>query len=189
MWTLRGIALVLAVVVTACTESPTWSSPPPDQRQGQGQAGTPTFDLSPFVGVWHLTLRVTNVEGGGGCVADTMKSQIGVPSDYSLTITDKRVTITNPSGDYACTFSNFKTDSNSLTTFETTGYFTCERGTLPFRCNDGTTHELFSFAQDITARLSGTEISGVWGSDFEELIAGDYSGNGAQIATEFKGSR
>src|SRR5512139_1547907 len=100
MWTLRGIALVLAVVVTACTESPTWSSPP-------SQSQPPTFDLSPFVGVWHLTLRVTNVEGGGGCVADTMKSQIGVPSDYSLTITDKRVTITNPSGDYACTFSNF----------------------------------------------------------------------------------
>jgi hypothetical protein len=137
------------------------------------------------VGVWNLTLHVTEVEGESGCIAEAMKSQLEVPSKSSLTITQSSVTITNPSGDYACTFGSFQTDSGGFTTYGVRGYFTCQRPTLAVRCSDGSTHELFSMGQNIAGRISGTEISGTWGADF------DYTrtGTGFAVTAEFKGSR
>jgi len=180
IWMLRGIALILAVFASACGGDVVTPTTPT-----QPQTTTPTFDLSPFVGVWHVTWRLTKVYGETGCVAGTMKSQLGAPSAYSLTITYSTVTITNPSGDYACTFDNFKTDSSGFTTYGGKGIFTCDPWLLAFRCSDGTTHALFSTDQDIEARVSGTEISGTWDGGFHPLTgAADV-----QIWAEFKGSK
>jgi hypothetical protein len=191
MWLLRSVVLVLAVFVTACgdnAQTPAAPTPTPSQTQTPTQTPTPTstFDLSPFVGVWNLTLHLTEVKGDGGCIAEAMKSQLEVPSKSSLTITKNTVTITNPSGDYACTFDNFKTDSSSFTTYGVFGYFTCQSPTLAVRCSDGSTYELFSWGQDISARLSGTEISGTWDSVFDY---GRTGGSGVEITAEFRGSR
>lgn len=177
---LRAALLLLTVIACGC-------GGPPTSPAGPNPPPTPTFDLSPFVGVWNLTLRLTDVKGDSGCVAETMKSQLGVPSKYSLTITTYVVTITNPSGDYACTFDSFKTDSSSFTTFGVRGYYTCQSPTLAFRCSDGTTYDLFSWGQDIAARVSGTEISGTWASDFYYRPTG--GGGEVEITAEFKGSK
>jgi hypothetical protein len=180
MWTLRGLALVLAVIVTACSETTTVTPIAPTLTQTQ--TTTPT-DLSPFVGIWNLTLRLTDVKGDSGCVTETMKSQLGVPDNYWLTITPANVTITNPSGDYACTFDSLKTDSSSFTTYGVGGYFTCQNPTLAFRCSDGTMRDLFAVGQDIAARFSGTEVSGTWSAYFAD------GGGGVEVTAEFKGSR
>jgi hypothetical protein len=138
------------------------------------------------VGVWNLTLHLTEVQGDSGCIAEALKSQLEVLGKSSLTITQSSVTITNPPGDYACTFPTPKTDSSSFTTYGVRGYFTCERPTLAVRCTDGSLYELFSWGQDITARLSGSEISGTWESAFDPL---GTVGRGLHITAEFKGSR
>jgi hypothetical protein len=188
MWILRSVVLVLAVFVTACGDTaptPAAPTPTPSQTQTPTPPPTSTFDLSPFVGVWNLTLHLTEVKGDSGCIAEAMKSQLEVPSKSSLTITKNTVTITNPLGDYACTFDSFKTEGSSFTTYGVQGWFTCQRPTLAVRCSNGSTYELFSWGQDISARLSGTEISGTWDSVF------DYSrtGVGLEVTAEFKGSR
>lgn len=179
---LRAALLLLTVIACGCGGQPT--SPAGPNPLPQTQVTAPAFDLSPFVGVWNLTLRLTEVKGDSGCVTETMKSQLGVPSKYSLTITKGDVTITNPPGDYACTFDSFKTDSSSFTTYGVQGYFTCQGPTLAVRCSDGTTYDLFSWGQDIAARVSGTEISGTWGSVFDCQRTG-----GVEITAEFKGSK
>ena len=179
---LRAALLLLTVIACGCEGPPT--SPAGPNPLPQTQTTTPTFDLSPFVGVWNLTLRLTEVKGDSGCVAETMKSQLGVPSNYSLTITQGNVTITNPSGDYACTFDSFKTDSSHFTTYGVQGYFACQNPTLAFRCSDGTTHNLFSVGQDLAGRLSGAEMSGTWVSNFVATGVGDVD-----ISAEFKGSK
>ena len=184
---LRVALLLLTVSACGCEGPPT--SPagpdPPLQTQTQTQTTTPTFDLSPFVGVWNLTLRLTEVKGDSGCIAEAMKSQLEVPSKSSLTITQSSVTITNPSGDYACTFDSFKTDSSSFTTYGVQGWFTCQSPLLAVRCSDGSTYDLFSMGQDISARLSGTEISGTWDAGFDD----NRTGVGFGITAEFKGSK
>ena len=190
MWLLRSVVLVLAVFVTACgdnAQTPAAPTPTPTPSQTQTPTPTPTsaFDLSPFVGVWNLTLHLTEVKGDSGCIAEAMKSQLEVPSKSSLTITQSSVTITNPSGDYACTFDSFKTDSSSFTTYGVQGWFTCQSPLLAVRCSDGSTYALFSMGQDISARLSGTEISGTWDAGFDY----NRTGVGFGITAEFKGSR
>jgi hypothetical protein len=190
LWLLRSVVVVLAVLVTACGSdvvTPTAPTPP------QTQTTTPTppppppaSDLSPFVGVWNVTLHLTEVNGDSGCIAEALKSQLEVPGKSSLTITQSSVTITDPPGDYACTFNSFQTDSGSFTTSGVPGYFACQRPTLAVRCREGSLYDLFSWGQDITARLSGTEISGTWVSVFYYQPTG---GNGVEITAEFKGSR
>jgi hypothetical protein len=49
------------VIACGCGGSPT--SPAGPNPLPQTQTTTPTFDLSPFVGVWNLTLRLTEVKG------------------------------------------------------------------------------------------------------------------------------
>lgn len=75
---LRAALLLLTVIACGCVGPPT--SPASPDPLPQTPTTTPTFDLSPFVGVWNLTLRLTEVKGDSGCVAETMKSQLGVPS-------------------------------------------------------------------------------------------------------------
>ena len=189
MWLLRSVVLVLAVFVTACgdnAQTPAAPTPTPPQTQTPTPTPIPPFDLSPFVGVWNLTMHLTEMKSDSECIAEAMKSQLQVPSKSSLRITKNTVTITNPSGDYACTFDNFKTDSSSFTTSGVQGWFTCQSPTLAVRCSNGSTYELFSWGQDISARLSGTEISGTWGSVFDYGRTGN---SGVEITAEFKGSR
>jgi hypothetical protein len=190
MWLLRSVVVVLAVFVAACgSDVVTPTAPTPPQTQTTiptPPPPPPASDLSPFVGVWNVTLHLTEVNGDSGCVAEALKSQLEVPGKSSLTITQSSVTITNPPGDYACTFNTPKTDSSSFTTYGVPGYFTCQSPTLAVRCSDGSTYDLFSMGQNIAGRISGTEISGTWGADFHHPGTG---GSGFLIMTEFKGSR
>jgi hypothetical protein len=192
MWVLRSVTLALAVFVTACGDNaPTPAAPTPTPSQTQTQTPTPTptarFDLSPFVGVWDLTLRLTEVrnEAGGGCVAETLESQMGVPRRYSLTITADDVALTDLSRDWTATFTSFKTDEGGFTTAGAPGSFTVSSPWMDFGCNDGTTDRLWAWAEGITGELSGTELSGTWGAMFERL-----SNEGiVHVSAEFTGRR
>jgi hypothetical protein len=128
------------------------------------------------VGTWNLTVRLTAVTAttSSDCVAETMRSQIGVPSVYSLLFTSTErvsVTLTSASGDYACTFAP-SADSNSFTTYEVPGYFTCRDDARAFRCANGTMHRLFSWGQNISGRVSAVEIAGTWDATWEDLETG-----------------
>ena len=102
MWFVRSVVVVLAVFATACGgEVVTPATPTQTQTQTTTPTPTPPFDLSPFVGVWNLTLHVTEVSGDSGCIAEAITSQLEVPSKSSLTVTRNTVTITIPPGDYS----------------------------------------------------------------------------------------
>ena len=116
-----------------------------------------------------------------------MRSQIGVPADYSLSITQKHnleVTLRSASGDRACTFTPLA-DSTGFTTYGQGGYYTCEAWSLNFRCTDGTLHGMFSYGEDISGRLSGTEMSGTWDAAWFE----DSFGMAVEMKAQFTGTR
>jgi hypothetical protein len=134
---------------------------------------------------------VTPGSGRTGCVAETMQSRIGVPNSYSLSITERgRVTLTSASGDYSCSFTP-SVDSSGFTTYGVGGTFTCKDAVRPFRCDDGTMHRLFSWGQDISGRVSGTEISGTWDANWEDMGSGLSLGSPLSLNTkaEFTGKR
>jgi hypothetical protein len=114
-----------------------------------------------------------------------MRSQIGVPSAYSLSITNNgKVTLASASGDYECAFTP-SADSGGFTTYGVGGYFTCKDDLRAFRCADGSEHGLFSFGQNISGRVSGTEITGAWDADWGDM------GNNFDVETkaQFTGTR
>jgi hypothetical protein len=82
--------------------------------------------------------------------------------------------------------SPFKTDSSSFTTVGTTGFYWCDKPTLAVHCNDGHTEKLSRFGQDITGRLSGTELSETWGAD---LVRPPYPSTVVEISAEFTGRK
>jgi hypothetical protein len=150
-------------------------------------APSPTSDLSHLAGVWNVTMRLTHVSGGG-CVAETMQAQLGLPSPYSLSVAQSGnnvgVTLTSASGEYSCAFTAVA-DSSGFTTFGQLGYFDCKNAVQEFRCGDGTVHRLFSWGQDVSGRVSGTEISGSWEAVWDDMGTGFGVGTKAQ----FSGSR
>jgi hypothetical protein len=120
-----------------------------------------------------------------------MRSQIGEPSRYSLSVTQRvpasnslEVKLTSASGDYACTFTNALVDSGGFTTYGQPGYFECDETYRSFRCGDGTTRNLFSWGQNIACRISGVEISGTWDADWD-----DMAGGGVEAKSQFTGRR
>ena len=155
------------------TPSPTPAAPPP--------APSPPVP-SDLAGEWKLALRVTAVRGSG-CVADAMRSQIGVASPYSLVISQTGA-LTLKSKDRACTFTPV-IDSSGFTTFGKGGYYTCDQFDLNFHCADGTLHSIFTFGEDISGRLSGTELTGAWQAFWLESI----DDVGIEMEAEFTGTR
>jgi hypothetical protein len=100
------------------------------------------------------------------------------------------VTLTSASGDYSCTSMNVRADSSGFTTVgQRPPSDTCLWGVVlrDFRCGDETL-DLISWGQDISARVSGTEISGQWlnmfadGPPYLETIL-------VETKAEFTGSR
>lgn len=177
--------LLAAVLGLACDDSP--SAPSPVPSTPPQPAAPPVPDISNLAGVWNLMVRVADVSGSG-CIADTMRSQIGLPERYSLSITrnnDKvEATLRRASGDYACTFPPV-VDGDSFTTYGHPGTYRCEQMYLNFRCSDGTPHRIFSFGEDIAGHLSGTEMNGTWDAAwFEEL-----SSIAVVMKAEFTGTR
>jgi hypothetical protein len=190
-------ALLLAVVfVSACDDrSPSAPSPiSPAPSPVSSPAPSPTPDLSHLVGVWNLTLRLTEVTGGG-CVTEAMQSQIGLANRYSLSVEQASgstldVTLASASGGYSCTFTNVPADSSGFTTVGRRGLFlSCLGGVVlrDFRCGDGTL-DLISWSQDISARVSGTEISGQWVAGFADGPV-YLETTWAETKAEFIGSR
>ena len=185
--------LLAAVLGLSCgDDNPTAPSPAPSQPPPT--APPPVPDVSNLLGVWNLAVRVSDV-GGEGCIADTMRSQIGVPERYSLSITQAdqgkvEVTIRSASGDYACTSSAFvDTDGNGFTTHRLSGPYRCEQLYLNFRCTDGTEHRISSYEGDIAGHLSGSEMSGTWDAAWFDWFEGVFSGSVAETKTEFTGTR
>jgi hypothetical protein len=115
-----------------------------------------------------------------------MRSQIGVPNPYSLSITQGgEVTLKSASGDRACTFTP-SVDSSGFTTFGQAGYYACQQWFLDFRCSDGTWHTIFSIGENRSGRVSGTEISGAWDASWFDGWD-DYVG--IEMKAQFTGAR
>ena len=188
--------LVAALIGSACggggPTAPTRTSSAVTPAQPQPPAPSPAPpapDLSRLVGTWNVTVRLTAVTAGSSssCVGETMRSQIGAPNAYSLQFTtDERVSVmlTSASGDYACTFAP-TADSNSFTTYDVPGYFTCRDETLAFRCDNGTMRHLFPWGQNISGRVSGREITGTWDASWEDMSTGAM----VETKAEFTGRR
>ena len=178
--------LVAALFASGCGDGmPSAPSPARSPVAATPDPG-PAPDTSRLEGEWNVTVRLTAVSGTG-CIADTMRSQIGVASNYSLSVVKKgglMVTLKSASGDYACTFKPVA-DNSGFTTYGQRGYYTCEQFVLAYRCNDGTAHGIFSFGEDISGRLTGNEMSGAWDAVWFE---GDDT-HGVEMKTQFTGTR
>ena len=111
-----------------------------------------------------------------------MRSQIGMASPYSLVI-GQTGAVTLKSKERACTFTPV-IDSTGFTTFGKGGTYNCDRFELDYRCGDGTVHSILTFGEDISGRLSGTELTGTWQAFWVE----GYSG-GIDMKAEFTGVR
>jgi hypothetical protein len=106
---------------------------------------------------------------GGECVGEMMHSDIGVPKDYSLSITRKGNTadvfLRSASGDYACTFPA-RVDGDDFTTVGVPGWMSCERQDTGlvrgFACANGSLRDMFDLGEDISGHISGNEIAGEW---------------------------
>lgn len=189
--TLLGVVMVLAAFVNACggdAVTPTAPTPPPPQTQTPPPA--PTVTHPALVGVWNLTVRLTGVTalpGGGSCIAETMRSQLGVPNPYSLSMTDDGLlTIASASGDYACSF-YVTMDSGGFSTGQGSGYYHCVGEPQTFRCGNGETFSLTSWGQDISGRVSGSAITGAWGITW--CVARNDSLGCVDVETQFTGTR
>lgn len=180
--------LLAAALVSACEDgSLTAPSPPPPTP-------SPTPDLSPLLGVWNLTVRLQSVTGDG-CAAEEMQSHIGVPNRYSLRIEQAsgstvEVTLSSESGNYSCTLLNVPADSSWFTTLGRHGRFVSCVGLVvrpDFRCGDGTL-DLISWGEDVSARVSGAEITGQWVAAFGDGPVYQET-TWAETRAEFSGSR
>lgn len=191
-------ALLLAVVLVSACDDRSPSAPSPISSPAPSPLSSPTPspapDLSHLVGVWNLTLRLTDVRGDG-CVAETMQSRLGEPNRYSLSVKQAGantldVTLTSASGDYSCTFTNVFADGSGFTTVgRRDSSLTCLWSVVlrDFRCGDGTL-DLISWSQDISARISGIEISGQWLAGFSD--GPPYVGTTwSETKADFTGSR
>lgn len=138
----------------------------------------------------RISLSAVSVSGSpapSGCIGETMRSQIGVPNGYSLSITQTgKATLRSASGDYACTFTPVF-DGSGFTTYGKPGFYTCEHELLAFRCSDGTLHALFSFGEDLSGHVSGTEMTGTWDATWYEDVP--PSGYGVEAKAQFTGTR
>jgi hypothetical protein len=170
---LSSSVLLVVVLAPACGQqspsapssrtSSNVSAAPPNALRN---APSPSEDFTALVGVWNVTLRLTKVDAGGGCVADTMRSQIGEPKPYTLLITEKNstpsVTLKSGTGDRACTFTPVA-DNTGFTTYGAGGIYTCDVWSVALSCSDGTQHKIITFGEDISGQLSSSnEMTGSW---------------------------
>jgi hypothetical protein len=191
LWTLRGVVVVLAAFATACgSDAVPPTAPTPPQNQDPVRTSTATPTPAALVGVWNLTVRLTAVTalpGGGSCIAEAMKSQLGVPNPYSLSITDDGlVTIASASGDYACSFRP-RMDSSGFSGNQPGAYYYCKGEPQTFRCGNGETYSLASWGQDLSGRVSGSEMTGAW--EIVWCVTRDDSLGCVEVETQFTGTK
>ncbi len=171
-----------------CADEPVSAPSPVPSAAVSSPAPSPGQDFSALVGVWHVMVRVTEVTGTG-CVADTMRSQSGVVKPYSLSIAQMgstlKATLTSASGDRACTFTPVP-DGSGFTTFGKGGRYSCADWYVPFRCQDETSHSIFTIGENISGHVTGNQITGAWHASWYDGWD-DYAG--VEMKAEFTGSR
>ena len=192
LWALFGVVLALAAFAGACGDdavAPTAPTPPAAQTRTQTPPAT-SVPASALVGVWNLTVRLTAVTalpGGGSCIAESMRSQIGVPNPYSLSIRDDgQVTIASASGDYACSFKP-QMDGSGFSGSQPGALYSCKGEPQTFRCGNGETFRLASWGQDLSGRVSGSEMTGAW--DITWCVARNDSLGCVDVEATFTGTR
>lgn len=179
---LAPLILLSVVLLPACDHrSP--SGPSPSSVPG------PPFPTPPVsvTDVWNIAVRPTTASGGE-CVGETMRSHMGVPKSYSLSITQKNgtvdVTLRSTSGDYACTFPGAKVEGNGFTTFGLSMWMSCETSGVVrgYTCANGALRDMMSLGENISGQISGNEITGQWNVSWMVMRAGGDLGGGSDIA-------
>jgi hypothetical protein len=137
---------------------------------------------------WNISVRLTSA-AGGECVGETMQSQIGVPKSYTLSIgtaKDSRVDVTlrSTSGDYACTFPAATVGSDGFTTFGVGGWMSCETSLIVrgFACTNGALRDMMRFGENISGRISGSQLTGEWDVSWIIMEAGGDLGGRDDVA-------
>jgi hypothetical protein len=189
------LGLILAAALASACANPSAPSRPtpllPSPTPSPTQSPRPTD-------VWNVTVRLTSAVGGD-CAGETMQSQIGVESRYSLGILPKGsavdVILRSASGDYACTFPAVP-DGDGFTTFGVNGWMSCETSGVVrgFVCANGVRRDLLRMGENISGRISGNEISGRWHVSWIVMTAGgDLGGRddiaGLETTAQFTGTR
>ena len=174
------LVVLSAIALSGCGyESPIAPSPP----------GPPSTVAPPAtVDTWNISVRLAGISGGE-CVGETMKSQIGVPNSYTLSIgpaKDTRVDVTlrSTSGDYACAFPAIKAGDDGFTTFGVPGRMSCETSLVVrgFACTNGALRDMMRLGENISGRISGDQISGQWDVSWIIMEAGGDLGGRDDIA-------
>lgn len=190
--TRRCAALVLAVFISACGDT---SPTAPSRNDVSSLRPTPPAPPgSEVLSEWSVTVNGLSFNGptADACTEQAVRSLLGTPKAYSLRVTqtgsEVDVILTSSSGEYDCTFTKARSDSNGFTTQGTNGIYTCRTDftTHNFPCSDGTRANLFTFGQDVFGNISGDEISGTW-----EIAWFDSSRTNVGVGTrsEFTGHR
>ncbi|HSL23227.1 MAG TPA: hypothetical protein VK886_16990 [Vicinamibacterales bacterium] len=180
-------AIILSVVlVSACDRGG------PSAPSATPSAGPAPAPVSQVTSVWNVTTRLTDARGEE-CARLAAQSQLAAPKSYVLVVTQTGasavVTLKSASGDYNCTFNGGTADSTGFV-FGAVGTYTCEPGREAvikgFRCANGTQLDLFAFGQNLSGRISGSEISGTWDVDW---VDGYFGPTPLETKTEFTGTR
>ena len=122
------------------------------------------------------------------CTEEAVRSLLGTPKAYFLRVmqtgSEVDITLTSSSGEYDCTFTKAKLDSNGFTTRGTNGIYTCRTdfATRNFPCSDGPQANLITFGQDVSGNISGDEITGTWEIAWVDLYRDENVGTRSEFA-------
>jgi hypothetical protein len=188
-----GPAILLALVLASACEQAIVSAPSPISPS----PGVP-LPPAPAAQVWNITGHLAEVRGGE-CVGETMQSQVGLETSYSLSITGintkagVKATLESTSGDYVCTLTGGTGDESGFTFGVTEGYFWCEAGmkVQDFLCGNGMRRDFEALGHTLSGRITGDEISGSWRVSYVVMFPDEPYSDIAELDTrsEYLGTR
>jgi len=185
LWVLSAAVLFAACVGAGCSSDSAPSPSAPSVSPAPAQT-TPAPLTEQLVGVWSLTMSVSEA-AGAGCLAEAVRAQVGAASAYSLMILESgQVTLKSSSDALSCVFV-VKTDGEAgFTTHGENGFYQCTGEPRSYQCADGTEVRYISWGQDIDGRVSGSRLSGTWSAAWFEV---GKDGPGVESEAQFSGTR
>jgi hypothetical protein len=143
---LRVLLILLSAVTSACEDQP----PAP---------ATPSPFIANFNGFHAEAMILTDV-GGGECVGDDLRTQIGSVDLGTITVSQKETDVTavvrSATTGLECTYEG----EASLAAFAVSSR-TCDGARILFRCSNGQARALELVRSTITAAMSGSTTTGI----------------------------
>jgi hypothetical protein len=105
---------------------------------------------------------------GDACLKEAVESLLEASMGYTISLTHDghsgSVSLESRSHNYDCQFDRVAVEDSGFTSEGIPGQYSCKQLYVMegFRCANGRQVSLFTFGQDISARISGDDISGTW---------------------------